>query len=234
MDEILATQLVSGPIAVKSETPFRQVSPPLKVDHKLALPFQSQVMQIFTANPHQWYKRERAQLLEDRALQNGGKRYTSSAPASGLDGTRPYKQALKNGGVRKTRFKIWPKSSRKDYNSIPDFCPPLDSLSKQHNLLKVKWKGGPINLDDDPDAHLLHKDEILLAATLRLDCATYLTSKRRIFVSRLKFLESGTEFRIIESQRACNINVNKASKLWQAFKEVGWLDPHWMHKYMTH
>ncbi|KAH8589723.1 Homeodomain-like protein [Bisporella sp. PMI_857] len=248
-NETLATQrVVDGHIAARDENLFRQVSPPRKAEYELALGFQFQVMKGFTANPRQWYKRERAQLLEDRALQNGGRRYTNIAPASGLNATRPprtYTQASKNGVVKQPRPKPLPavkapvdpnkvKAIRedKDYNSIPDLCPPLDSLPKKHNSLKVEWRGAPINLDDDPDAHLLHEDERLLAANLRLDCATYLTSKRRIFVSRLECLKRGKEFRKTDSQQACKIDVNKASKLWQAFEKVGWLNPHWMDKYL--
>ncbi|KAH8585846.1 hypothetical protein B0O99DRAFT_679153 [Bisporella sp. PMI_857] len=119
---------------------------PLRKECDLALQFQFRVMKGFIANPRQWYKRERAQLLNDRSLQNGGRRYTNIAPASGLNATRPprtYNQALKNSSIKKSRLKLWltveapagpirVKPSRKDnnYSSVRDFCPPPDILPK--------------------------------------------------------------------------------------------------------
>ena len=85
----------------------------------------------------------------------------------------------------------------------------------------------------DPHRALLDPEEVSLAANLRLDCATYLTSKRRIFVARRECW-AGTwggkgkkEFRKTDAQQACKIDVNKASKLWMAFEKVGWLDEKW-------
>jgi hypothetical protein len=80
---------------------------------------------------------------------------------------------------------------------------------------------------------LLHPDELILASNLRLDCATYLTSKRRIFLRRLECARIGKEFRKTDAQQACKIDVNKASKLWQAYDRVGWLDIQWMREYMN-
>jgi hypothetical protein len=97
----------------------------------------------------------------------------------------------------------------------------------------VDWKGQPIDLSKDPHARLLHPDEVALAGNLRLDCATYLTSKRRIFERRLQCLKTGKEFRKTDAQQACKIDVNKASKLWTAFDKVGWLDAHWVRKYIS-
>ena len=116
----------------------------------------------------------------------------------------------------------------KDFQALPDFSPPLDTLPNKPNSLKVEWRGAPLDLSDDPIAHLLHPDERSLAAGLRLDCATYLTSKRRMFMRRLECIGIGKEFRKTDAQQACKIDVNKASKLWQAFDKVGWLDQKWM------
>jgi hypothetical protein len=70
-----------------------------------------------------------------------------------------------------------------------------------------------------------------LAANLRLDAATYLTSKRRMFIARLNCLKISKEFRKTDAQQACKIDVNKASKLWTAFDKVGWLDKHWVARF---
>lgn len=124
-----------------------------------------------------------------------------------------------------------PSREDKDFNALPDYCPPLTSLPAKANSLKVDWKGAPIDLSSDPHRHLLHPDELSLAAGLRLDAATYLTSKRRMFAARVNCKKISKEFRKTDAQQACKIDVNKASKLWTAFDKVGWLDAHWVAKY---
>lgn len=114
-----------------------------------------------------------------------------------------------------------------DFNSLPDFCPPVDNLGHNAKALKADWKGAMLDLSQDPDRHLLHEAEVNLAATLRLSCATYLTSKRRIFIARVQCGDRGKEFRKTDAQQACKIDVNKASKLWTAFEKVGWFDDRW-------
>jgi hypothetical protein len=193
-------------------------------------------------------------LKEDNMLKHGGpKRYPTIAPAhngvrgGGVRGPRQTTGSRGTGAVAKPPRASKPALPRgttpesgkrvaredKDYMSLPDYCPPVSSLPSKPNSLKVDWKGAPIDLKFDPHAHLLHPDEIALAANLRLDCATYLTSKRRIFIKRIEAYQIGKEFRKTDAQQACKIDVNKASKLWQAFDKVGWLDPKWIKKYIN-
>ncbi len=127
---------------------------------------------------------------------------------------------------------VAPNREDKDFEALPDYCPPLDTLPNRPNSLKVDWKGQPIDLSNDPHRQLLHPDEVTLAGNLRLDCATYLTSKRRIFERRLQCLRMGKEFRKTDAQQACKIDVNKASKLWTAFDKVGWLDARFMRQFL--
>lgn len=131
-----------------------------------------------------------------------------------------------------SRRAVAPNREDKDFNSLPDYCPPIDSLPDKPNSLKVEWKGQPIDLSHDPHASMLHPDEVALAGNLRLDCATYLTSKRRIFERRLQCLRTGKEFRKTDAQQACKIDVNKASKLWTAFDKVNWLDSRWVRPFL--
>lgn len=111
-----------------------------------------------------------------------------------------------------------------DYNSLPDYSPPLSTLPKGNpKSLKADWPSSNLlNLSNDPDRAMLHEAEINLASTLRLSCATYLCSKRRIFEGRLNALRINKEFRKTDAQQACKIDVNKASKLWTAYDKVGW------------
>ncbi|KAI0441093.1 SWIRM domain-containing protein [Xylaria telfairii] len=122
-----------------------------------------------------------------------------------------------------------------DFESIRDICPPLNSLDYKTGIigsLKVEWKTGTTDLTKDPHRDLLHPEELHLASSLRLTCAVYLTSKRRIFLSRLTCLEKGKEFRKTDAQQACKIDVNKASKLWTAFDKIGWLEKAWVSQYV--
>ena len=244
-------RVVDEHVAAREPTPFRSVSPPRHSEYQLALEFKSQMGRAFLSNPRLWAQRELAQLKEDNALKLGGRRYTTIAPAtSGIRrpfGSKPIRQpGLKNGGLKPLRVTKPPTGARgatpdaakrvaredKDFSALPDYCPPLESLPSKPNSLKVDWKGAPIDLRNDPHYHLLHPDEVALAANLRLDCATYLTSKRRIFIKRIEAYKIGKEFRKTDAQQACKIDVNKASKLWQAFDKVGWLNAKWIVKYL--
>jgi len=149
-----------------------------------------------------------------------------ATPASGRDSIR-----VSLTPEPRTRI-VAPNREDKDFLSLPDYCPPLESLPAKANSLKVDWKGNALDLSKDPCAHLLHPDELHLAAGLRLDCATYLTSKRRIFVRRLECAKMPKEFRKTDAQQACKIDVNKASKLWTAYDKVGWLDLKWVRPFM--
>ncbi|MCJ1265249.1 hypothetical protein MMC22_005124 [Lobaria immixta] len=113
-----------------------------------------------------------------------------------------------------------------DFNSLPDFSPPTSTLPKGNpKSLKADWPSSNLlNLSNDPDRALLHEAELNLASTLRLSCATYLCSKRRIFEGRLNALRINKEFRKTDAQQACKIDVNKASKLWTAYDKVGWFN----------
>ncbi|KAE9978764.1 hypothetical protein BLS_000319 [Venturia inaequalis] len=110
------------------------------------------------------------------------------------------------------------------YTNWPDYCPKIpDNFGSKS--LKAVWKGQPKDLSDDVCRHELHAAELILASTLRLSCAMYLTSKRQIFKARRDALKSGKEFRKTNAQEATKIDVNKASALWSAFERVGWFSP---------
>lgn len=179
-------------------------------------------------------------------MRSGVRRYPTLAPAThGARAPRVEKRKQPANGIKKVRNPtIKPPRATpepgvkrvaredKDFDLLDDFSPPVSSLPDKYNSLKVEWRGAPIDLDFDPHRNLLHRDELLLAANLRLDCATYLTSKRRIFKARIDALRIKKEFRKTDAQQACKIDVNKASKLWQAYEKVGWLNPKWVQKYV--
>lgn len=240
-DSSAARRAVKDHVAARVTSLFREASPPREREYALALEFKSQVAKAVGMNPRLWLERERGYLKATREA----RRYLTIAPAAsrrshagpaGVRKAAAAPRALKAPRVVKPPRPAPDPTKRvvredKDFNALPDYCPPVSSLPNKPNALKVEWRGVPLDLADDPHAHLLHPDEILLASNLRLDCATYLTSKRRIFIKRIEALRIGKEFRKTDAQQACKIDVNKASKLWQAFEKVGWLNASWVSRY---
>lgn len=200
------------------------------------LQFKLQPKPILPAKPQQVRKETQraktkpAKVVKTAQSQHSAPRPIRSypAPGSGQAPRQTPKRLPSETADPSPRRAVAPNREDKDFESQPNFCPPIDSLQGKANGLKVDWKGTPIDLSNDPHRELLHPAEVSLAANLRLDCATYLTSKRRMFVRRKECLEVGKEFRKTDAQQACKIDVNKASKLWVAFDKVGWLDKAWM------
>ncbi|EXJ60739.1 hypothetical protein A1O7_04892 [Cladophialophora yegresii CBS 114405] len=108
--------------------------------------------------------------------------------------------------------------------------PPLDGLPDFQDLLD---KRGP--LDETTD---LHESEIRLCQLLDMPAAQYKCQKARSFVGLAMWIEYNEQRRQSEQpapparmqafnktqlQQCCNVDVNKASRLWVAFKAWGWL-----------
>lgn len=111
------------------------------------------------------------------------------------------------------------------WEKLPDYSPPLSTLPESNvKCLKVEWKGSQMDLSHDPLKSKLHPSELILAQILRLPCDLYLDSKRRLFLEKTHRLKQGLPFRRTDAQKACRIDVNKASRLYAAFEKVGWLD----------
>ncbi|VVT54343.1 uncharacterized protein SAPINGB_P004028 [Magnusiomyces paraingens] len=108
-------------------------------------------------------------------------------------------------------------------SELPDYAPPA-TLLPPGKKLKTEWKGSPMDLSRDPHMHLLHPAEVPLAATLRLPAELYLDSKKRLFAEKVHRLRQGLPFRRTDAQKACRIDVNKASRLFSSYEKVGWLE----------
>ncbi|KAK4068526.1 hypothetical protein Purlil1_13768 [Purpureocillium lilacinum] len=205
------------------------------------LQFRSSIMKHYIADRKGWLRKHRDFLESDRRHRMLRGRSVFLKPGDRLREDLGYKtrrQEIANSvekvinsdelGTRDSetidlRHVVLSKNLDTSFEKLPDYCPSTSTLD--HQTFAVEWKGHPIDLSTDPHHHLLHPQEIALAATLRLDCATYLTSKRRIFERRLQKFHYGKPFRKTDAQQACRIDVNKASKLWTAFEAVGWLRP---------
>ncbi|SPO07308.1 related to protein involved in sporulation and meiosis [Cephalotrichum gorgonifer] len=227
---------------------------PTKDDYGIVVGFTIKMMEPYIKDRRGWLKRERAWAQQATKARLERKRAMQEQRRLAVTAPKPVKHAAilpaKSSPVVRNEIQAKPTAARvgsppepqrrivapnredKDFNALRDYCPPLSSLPNKPNSLKVEWKGQPIDLSGDPNSGLLHPDEITLAANLRLDCATYLTSKRRIFIQRLECAKIKKPFRKTDAQQACKIDVNKASKLWTAFEKVGWLDDHWIRRFM--
>lgn len=231
-----------------------KLNKPTRDEYLLALSCVPIVSTQYNRNPVAWAKEERETLERQLAMMNRCRPGALEAKLKRI-APAPTKKAVTSQPrvQRAPRVKRTPRSTPKhkaldsfvssvpqiskapraigtnrddtDYNSLEDLSPPISTLGGNAKALKADWKGQMLDLSNDPDRHLLSPAELNLAATLRLSCATYLCSKRRIFEARVRALNVGKEFRKTDAQQACKIDVNKASKLWTAYERVGWFDP---------
>lgn len=231
---------------------------PTRDEYLLALSCVPIVSTQYNRNPAAWAREERETLERQLVMMN---RYRPGELEAKLKKIAPApvrKVGVAPPRVPRTRIKRTPKSTPKqqaldtfdsppsaskprvlgttrddtDFHALQDFSPPLDTLGSNAKALKADWKGQMLDLSNDPDRHLLSPAELNLASTLRLSCATYLCSKRRIFEARVRALSVGKEFRKTDAQQACKIDVNKASKLWTAYERVGWFKPDYFYQYL--
>ncbi|KAF3759982.1 hypothetical protein M406DRAFT_335194 [Cryphonectria parasitica EP155] len=160
----------------------------------------------------------------------GSTKVTKSTPSSSSRPARvkPVKAPKRLASASPQPEKKKMQKEDKDFASLPDYCPPLSTLTAD-NVMSTPPASNARDFDDEDKAllHLLHPDELQVASNLRLDAATYLTSKRRIFLEKLHFYHAKRTYRKTHAQTACRIDVNKASKLHTAFASVGWLDDKW-------
>ncbi|KAI9849417.1 MAG: hypothetical protein M1838_000160 [Thelocarpon superellum] len=232
----------------------RSVSRPTRDEYLLALSCVPVVNKKYAQSPRKWWNQERRLLDERFGAANRVwkrpivRTLAKLAPAPTVPARRaaPTSRAarasraprapkrtpqtkvlhsLEAGSPHSPKRVIGTSREDVDFDALPDYAPSTSTLPKNNaKILKADWKGQMLDLTHDPHRHLLHEAEINLAATLRLSCATYLCSKRRIFMGRLEALRIGKEFRKTDSQQACKIDVNKASKLWAAYDKVGWFN----------
>lgn len=121
------------------------------------------------------------------------------------------------------------------WRDLPDYAPPVETLDDPTKKFKVGWNQttSAFRLEDEPDVDCLHPQELQLAKVLRLRPVQYLANKRRIFARKVSTLKEGKSFTKTTAQNVTNIDVNKASRLWEAFDNAGWLDKHWFEKYLS-
>ncbi|KAI1014318.1 hypothetical protein LB503_012924 [Fusarium chuoi] len=222
---------------------FVVVQPPTRNDYELVVSFQSQLNKAYAQNPKAWMLSVTKQARDDnhRIAQAKARARPLAAKAPKISRPRTDNNRVLKPTGRTIRVQLTNSPRRptpqlsandiaepkpraqgpdKDFASLMDLCPSVPP--DKANWFKVDWKGSPLDNSQDPHRHLLTPDERTLACNLRLDCATYLASKRRIFIGRLSNYRRGKGFRKTDAQQACKIDVNKASKLHSAFESAGW------------
>lgn len=192
--------------------------------------FVSSAWRLYKSNPRAWLRQEKtysaqysdkvAKLVTARKARVNQPRKTLRTPKTRTITNFQYPSP----SPYESRPKISTTSREdSDFESLVDLTPPLSTLVNAH-CLQVEWKGTPLPIEHELHFDLLHPAEQKLASTLRLTPAIYLSSKRRIFIEKVERTRRGKEFRKTDSQKACKIDVNKASKLWTVFDKVGWFD----------
>jgi hypothetical protein len=118
-----------------------------------------------------------------------------------------------------------------DTKLLPSYYPSADTLLPGQ-VLTTEWKGAPMDMNKDAHLHLLHPKEYEIAAILRLNAELYMDSKKRLFAEKVQRMRLGLPFRRTDAQKACRIDVNKASRLFTAYEKVGWLNDDLYKKYL--
>jgi SWIRM domain len=81
------------------------------------------------------------------------------------------------------------------------------------------------NLSQDPDVQLVHPWEVELAEELRMkDLNQYYVNKLRIFKRLYERRAERRGFTKTHAQSAGTVDVNKMSKLWEAYNRIGWFE----------
>lgn len=122
------------------------------------------------------------------------------------------------------------KASNQDWTEIEDVTPPLSVLDGK--TYQISWPGSTRDISDLPDLEHLHPLEIRWASRLRLDPKHYLAIKRLVFREKLAFLRQGKNFTKTAAQQAASVDVNKMSRLHEAFEAVGWFDERHFQQYL--
>lgn len=120
----------------------------------------------------------------------------------------------------------------------PDLA--IAKLKTNAGLKKFTGAAKILALSGDPERHLLTEHEIAVAETLSLTGQKYLLTRGQIlrgYVENLKANQNGKHgenWNKTAAQKVCNIDVNKASQLFQIFMEVGWFNAqHYQHHLTT-
>lgn len=144
---------------------------------------------------------------------------TSEGPSEAGSGQKKHTRAAPTKNV-----------TNKEWRQIEDYSPPISILDGK--AYDVRWHGNKIDLTDHPDVEHMHELEIKWASRLRLTPGQYLAIKRLIFRGKLNALRDGRSFTKTAAQNVASLDVNKLSRLHEAFDAVGWFDEKHFEQYL--
>ncbi|RUS22410.1 hypothetical protein BC937DRAFT_89332, partial [Endogone sp. FLAS-F59071] len=90
---------------------------------------------------------------------------------------------------------------------------------------RVAWKGSPLSIRDMPYYSSLRPKEARIASVMRLTPMQYIKCKHTLILAAQHHAQQGQPFKKSDAQKLCRVDVNKTSKLWEIFGDLGWLGP---------
>ncbi|CAG8433629.1 10922_t:CDS:1 [Diversispora eburnea] len=87
----------------------------------------------------------------------------------------------------------------------------------------ITWKGQPLSISHLPHYDSLHPAEAQVVSVLRLTPVQYLTGKHTLISAAQRYNQRNLPFKKSDAQKLLRIDVNKASKLWEFFRQVRWI-----------
>jgi hypothetical protein len=88
---------------------------------------------------------------------------------------------------------------------------------------KLTWRGEPSDVSNLPHIESLHRVERQVISILRMTPDAYMQTKYVILAAAREYGERGLSFRKVDAQRVVRIDVSKACKLWEFFRQSGWI-----------
>nr|CAG8440868.1 497_t:CDS:2 [Entrophospora candida] len=104
----------------------------------------------------------------------------------------------------------------------------LNNMNLENRILNtaepnIIWKGQPLSITHLPHHDALHPKEAFVASALRLTPVQYLTAKHTLVSAAQRYTQRNFPFKKSDAQKLLRIDVNKASKLWEFFRQVEWI-----------
>ncbi|CAJ0843653.1 7053_t:CDS:2 [Entrophospora sp. SA101] len=151
-----------------------------------------------------------ARVMADRGLSE-----ESIIPATSSTSTN-------SGEVKSIRI---PPSPPLEYEKLIE---NLNNMNLENRILNtaepnIIWKGQPLSITHLPHHDALHPKEAFVASALRLTPVQYLTAKHTLVSAAQRYTQRNFPFKKSDAQKLLRIDVNKASKLWEFFRQVEWI-----------
>jgi hypothetical protein len=111
-------------------------------------------------------------------------------------------------------------------DELPDFQPSTKHITPSQ--LEAVIAGINLNisnpLKDDEGLELVDAKEVSVVSAVKLTPLQYLDTKKRFFAEKARKTRLKAAFKKTDAQKACKIDVNKASKLYEVFQRLGLLE----------